>query len=378
VTVRCSSLPLVTACPAASVAPQTRIDSDRAPADLGTAAHWVLTEWIAGRPAEITDAAQRFQVEMDDLKKLARWGWEQWQKLSPYFPDALTEQKLEYEGDGVHLIGHVDVLSEINGELRLGDFKTGRLLGEDHDAQLKGYAFTGLAKRPHLHMARCAVIRVREFTADWEVYTREELDWWFKRLAADLQDTTVFRPGRQCSRCPRAAECPAKTALLRQYAAAILEADDLPAVNNPGYGLAIGQLYDRVKLIEDECESALKMIRAGVAAVGGKVNIGNGRELVLNPQERREVLFGPAYSILQEELPAERLDGCCKVAKGKIEEVVRSEAGGGRAGGRAVKELMDRLQGVGAIAVHGFEKLEVRRDGASKPATTVAGATAGQ
>ena len=36
-TIRCSSLPLITACPAAAIAPTVRIEPPRGPADMGTA-----------------------------------------------------------------------------------------------------------------------------------------------------------------------------------------------------------------------------------------------------------------------------------------------------------------------------------------------------
>ncbi len=367
---RASRLPLNLLCSASLVDDGIPIGAGEA-ADLGTACHRLLTDRIAGRnEMDVWEAAAFYRVDSDELAKLAAWGWKAWEAVSSHFVDPQVETSLEYSRDGFTLTGHADVLSLVGRELRLADFKTG-YRDDDHTDQLKAYAFLAL------HMTDCdsaymVAIGVRNRTADGIRMTRAELDDWFAGVLRRLDRPMEYRPGSHCRYCPRGLSCPAKTELIRQAAGALFAEDDPAGISLPvelsERGQVLADLLDHCRLIEDVSGAVRALIKADVAAHGGKLPTRDGRQLEIVEQKRREIQFPEAYPILSEVLGEQELRKLLKVSKGAVETAAKAGAPRGRKG-LAVQQLLAELEQADALASKTIERLEIRRaDGPVEPA----------
>lgn len=372
-TIRCSSLPLIEACPQAAALCEVRIGSPRDAADVGSAAHQVLTSWIGhgmqhDPEQEIHNAATKWSVDADELTALVWRGWTAWKEVMHLFPEPLVEQELRYELPSLTLTGHADVISAVGDELRICDLKTGRI-DADHGAQLRGYALLALndERWPLAIRADCYVLRVRDQTIDRTSYMHDELASWVGRLMSRVQEPE-YRPGRQCSHCPRAATCPAIEAVLTN-AMELVSADSRTL---PGWssGEAVGAVYDAVKQIEKFAERAQHAVRAYVAA-NGPQDLGDGRQLALNASERKEINVQEAYPVLTrpDRLGIGRTTQLLKIGKGDVEAAYKAMQPKGQ-GARAWRELLGELEGAGAVIKHTTERLECRRVEEPKPLLT--------
>lgn len=358
--IRCSSLPLVSACPA-SLDAELPVNAQTPEASLGTAVHDFLAAEIAGA----VNAAFVPADQGDEFRMLTTMGLRCWSQLRHYFPAPAVEKYLEAPMGTITLTGHADVYSlELQptdgvGEVRILDWKTGR---DDlnYDDQLRGYALLGLEHCEHAESASVALVRVREQTVDWGHYTRNEIYRWWNGLAARVNGRHDFAAGRHCGFCPRSPACPAKTAMLTQAVTALIGVDSEYGDSMLMTPDALALLLDRAKLIEKACESARDLVRAEVIARGGRIATADGRELFIAAQERKSIEYAQAVEILLEELGADALTHTLSVSKTKVEEAVRAKAGRGRKQ-QAVKDLFDRLAEAGAIRTETTERLEVRR-----------------
>ncbi len=359
---RCSRLPLATLCPASVVPPETKIERDDYDARCGTARHTCLTDYVAGRAWDAHAAAAEQRVAVDEVLPVVLAGIECWKAVREHFPQPMVEQDMAYAHEGAVLRGRADVLSVFGlPAVHIADFKTGRL-DSDYDAQLRGYAF--LACETHeVQLARACLIRPRAGTADWFEWTREELRGWFGDLRARLE-AGDYRPGEHCGYCPRSLECPAR----RQQVGFIVEAmladcrfaEGVGLPRPADYGEICGRVYDQVRVLEGLCDMARDALRAEVRLAGGQMAIGDGRELVLSQQERREIVYKAGAQILAEAIGDDTLGDLLKVSKTAVEKAVMANAPKG-CKGKAAKELMGRLESAGAINVTTVERLEARR-----------------
>ena len=356
---RCSALPLTMACAASTVQDGPRVSGDAYAADLGTAAHFVLLARIEGRDVDSSLIAMLHGVELEELERMVAWGWNAWQKVRHLFPEPTCEVPLHYAEDGLTLTGHADVVSIVEREGRILDLKTGRL-DADHSQQLAGYGLL-LTAANEIDSVYCMTIRVREQQAEGYRWTREELSAWWDGLTEHLKDRDTFRPGRHCQYCPRGVTCPAKTALLRQHCGALLEQPE--EFTLPADPLIIGQLFDRAKLVTRAAETIIDLVRAEVANRGGRIPIGDGRELVQLEQERRSIDYRLGRDILESALGPDGLEKCTNhtINKSKVESEVKALAPA-RQNGKAVAALMDDLDRMGAIKTATIQRLEVRRN----------------
>ncbi len=362
IAIRASSLPLVTTC-GASIDCEIPVDDAGPEARLGTAVH----KWLAQNLRHEAWAPEDAGNGNPDFPMLCHLGVRCWQAVKGYFPGALTEQFLEWSDGDIHLTGHADVLSVVEsptdgcGQVRVLDYKTGRT-DEDHDAQLRGYAWLALQAHPWADDASVCLVRVREQTADWGHYSRREMAIWWEEEVREVvvRERREFNPGRHCGHCKRGPTCPAKTALMGQMVDSLLDYD--PTNLNEGREISpetLARMLDRVKLVEKACESARGLIRAAVDAAGGSLLTGDGRRLVIEEQERKVIEPEPAWPILQEAL-GDRLAKVLTVGKTKLEDEIKALAPRGQKG-QAVKELMDRLESARAIRTQTTQCLEVKR-----------------
>lgn len=363
--IRCSRLPLVTLCPQAARAPAFDLDSSSAIARLGTACHEILGDRILGHQSwkaigpgfsDMVEVAERFGVEIDELRPLASVTLKLWERVKGYFPDPQVEQRMELrdDGRGLELTGHVDVLSLVpaEDEIRILDLKTGRI-DSDPRAQLRGYGALALKHYVARKVYACQ-LRPRDGVLEGWRWTREELEDWYARLADSVTVNPAYHVGRQCTHCPRWAECQAA----KEYTRGVIE--HLGALEYGGAltGEQAIDLYGAVKHAEAVAEMGRTVLRASVADAGGAIwHEESG--LVLRQTKTARILWDAGETILRERL-GERLAEAVDVSKTKAEKIVRDAAGKGMKG-RAAEALMAELKDAGAVVYDEGERLEPKR-----------------
>lgn len=373
--IRCSSLPLISACTASTVEVDPMLGGGaNDAADLGTAVHAALAIAISKpgefrRTAEVcdlaADAARAHGVDSDEARQMAAWAWNAWLSVRQHFPVPETEAYLSFEDRGLIMTGHADVLSTMEeGEVRVLDFKSGRV-DADPAEQIKGYCWLALQANSEAKGAYGASLRIRDQIIDGAYYTREELAGWWRNLLQRMHtERALYRPGRHCGQCPRGLTCPAKTLMLAE-SAKILGAEYV-AGRTPEER---GSLYDAAKMVAQQAEAAMELLRAETEANGGALAIGDGRELRLTEQKRRTIDPEAGLPVLRKMLNETQIYAAMKIAKGACEDAVKASAGRGL-GAAAARDLNQRLEAAGALNVTTYQKLEVKRIGAAQPALT--------
>ena len=354
--IRVSSLPLISKCSAAQVAPQVVIRSDDSAARLGTSLHDVMACIVANEMiGGLLSIADLYRVDVDELRILEALGRQAWEGLREYFPNPLIE--LEFQCG--NLSGHPDVVS-VNAEKKtigIIDWKSGRLSG-DYEQQLLGYAWLCLQGFPKVEQVFAYVVWIRTGIQEGFTWTRDEVEQKMAELQESLKRPWVYTPGEHCQYCPRSAECPAKTQLLAQAAVALIPwKGSVNEIDRPAKAAVV--ILEQCKLLEGAIDAARSAIKADVAAAGGRVAVGYGREIVLVEQQRTEIDAEAGWTVLSEIGP--RLVEAVDIRKGQLEKVVRdgAERGDKKA---AVERLMAKLAQAGALITKDISpKLEVRR-----------------
>ncbi len=400
-TVRCSSLPIVCRCPAATVVPDLTIEGDDAPARLGSAVHEVMPIWIVNNFADETQAiiaAGKWGCDPNEVVRLSWQGWAAWQKLKQHFPAPECERSLELTttlscesclapevcwcgkpARQVRLTGHPDITSvtEDGSAVYILDHKTGWRDG-DHLAQMRGYGLLGLTAAPTAVKVFVGILRVREGTVEWLSFDRVSLFLWWSRVVESFAETDSYRAGPHCAYCPRAHECPARGQLLSNAVTTI--GSTALTLHNDGPKMMarkLADVLDRVKLIEGACDLAKEQIKAEVARRGGRVDAGDGRELVLVPNRRRELDAAKAWQVLTE-FPQEKDDAeafpvyalsdlltIIGIGVGDLEKLIMADAPRGQKT-KVLKKVMTRLAEAGAVIEKQLApKLEVKTHGNS-------------
>lgn len=331
--------------------------ADDEAASAGSAVHHIMAvgiptgDWLA--PAE---AAALFGADADEVGRLSYWARQAWEQMKQHFPRPQTEVPLHLvSGLGIELDGHVDVLSFADDEVRVLDFKSGRV-DRSADDQLRGYAYLGLLSHPEATRAYSALIRVRDQTSDGHYYERAELEAWWTRTAGRLLERETYRPGRHCIGCQRRLACPATAALIER-SMHILTTDRLDVNCTP---TVVGRVYDAAKVLEQATELALDAVRLQVKAAGGTLVINDGRQLEIRSTNVAKIDARLGLPVLEDLLPKEQLAGCVTIGKGKVEKAVSANAPKGQKG-KAIERALEMFAEAGALHYEPQERLEVRR-----------------
>lgn len=367
---RCSSLPLHFKCPGSARPAAVPINASNDAADVGTAGHDGLAGLVRTGQVDwdgVGELASKHAVDETELRVLLALGQRLWLLVRESFPNASTEVALKHELGAVRLIGHADVLGSSGTELRILDWKLGRL-DSDYREQLLGYCALALLTTPGATEAKAGVGWVRECEYEPHTMTRAGLYDWLQRVENEIiQWDGVFHPGSHCQYCPRSHECSAANALARRDMAVLMD-QDLP-----------GQLEDAATIRElartqpDKVVALLEIARraekqAGrvVAAIKTEVErdgpvIGADKRLELQRAEKRHLNVMQAFPVLQEEFPEDQdMAEVLSISLSKAETLVAKRAGKGQ-GAKAVRELGDKLAKAGAIETSTSVSLVVRR-----------------
>jgi hypothetical protein len=356
--IRSSRLPLAVLC-TPSILGEISIGGDRGAADMGTAVHDPLADYISGGSPDIARFSIKHQVDLDELGKLYAFARASWDKLKQWFPNAETEVQLQHTDGDIYLTGHADVMCLVGNQVRILDFKSGRL-DSDHEAQMRGYAFLGLQKYPQATSVWVVILRIRDFESKSWKWDRDEVEAWWTKTANNLLSDKEYRPGRHCGHCPRGSSCPAKTQLVRQSIQSFLETeiDNLPT-EAADRGQMWAEFLDRCKLIGDMIEAGKNVARADILERGGTLPTKDGREVILRTNNNREILLPTAYPILEKALGKESLLGVLSASVGKTEKAIGDTAGRGQKT-KEIKSVFDELESAGAIARKPVQRLEVK------------------
>jgi hypothetical protein len=363
-TIRASSLPLALACPASQVPPQTRLADDSAESRLGSACHQALAVLVrdGADPFQqaIEDAAASWRCDLEEVSALAWRGKQCWDKLQNHFPSAYVEQPLSgiAGDDELGISGHPDVLSFVDDEIRLLDWKIGR---EDSDFQdqLRAYAWLAMHWRETEGRTLAMVCRVREMTVDTYYWTGRELDEWMRGVVRDAADVERFRAGRHCGWCQRRRECDVVSQYVVNSTANVME---WPRGKPLALDDALVAMHDRVRVVEQACQDARDALRAAVATAGGQIAASDGRTLALVRQERQEINSGLAWPVLENRFGLHAVAEAAKLTKTAVTKLAMDNAPP-RGKGKAAKQIIEDLDAVGAITVTTQERLEISRHG---------------
>jgi len=356
--IRASSTPEGLLCPGSWRTGELRISPYSGEGALGSACHEVLARVVEQdmmilEALDIPATAQRWGVEVEELRILCAFGLQAYRQLRDVIEGAEVEAELVTElAPGTVLTGHIDVLKidHEKGKAVFLDWKTGRV-DRDYRAQLQSYALLVLACNPELKSCMGSIVWLRE--GDVESYGFDQAD------AAAFTQTLVkavrwedrtYRPGPHCAHCIRSHDCPAVVAMVKRDVAMLLPDDGGPTTIESVTLLPpekVVDLYHKAKAVAAFCESALEAVRLRLRT-DGPITTTPTRELRMIGVERREVDPVKAWPLLQPRLSDEEIAGCMKLSAAKLDDAVAKKAGKGK-GAAAKRELGEALEKAGAV-----------------------------
>lgn len=346
--IRASSADRFWAC-AASAVPDLRVDPINEAATDGTLAHaWLATLVRLGTLPEMPDCEAKF---------LALAGAKMWRDLSPSFPSPRCEVPLQADLDGWGLTGHPDVLSVVDA--RVLDWKSGRK-DAAYEHQMRAYAVLVMDAYPDVTEVVSTIAWLRTLEIETYRTTISDAAEWVLEMGERLRHTDTYRPGPQCMWCPRAHECPGRSALARRAIADIIgqEAPSEALTRMPAGQIV--ELHRRAKLAAKASADVIAAIKAHVIDAGDVV--ADGERLTIETESRRKLDTAKAWAALQDAIPDDDdLLRCMVPSLSKINTVVAKAAGKGK-GARAVRALDARLREAGAITETESKSLTSKRE----------------
>lgn len=373
IALRCSANDRVSECPPSAIAPAVRIDSNSMPARMGSALHEFMSDYIRMGDPCVEALAEKYDVDPADLMIGCGAARSAWKKFAEHFPNPKTEHQFatvtyyDRRGDEiVTLDGHCDLIStdgEPTAPIVIGDWKSG-WSDSEHEQQMKGYAYLTLEENPDKSEVVAVIFKLKFGESQGYKWTREELRAWWESLASRvLDEQDKYRPSvRACGYCPRAHECPARTALVLSASRSLVAlepVESLPMLTPD----ELADLHGRAKIVATAAEMALDAIKATLIAAGGEIEATDGRRLFINEQVRTSIDYAAAEGVLQKALGSE-LPTALTVNKKRAVEIVRAGAAN-REKKKAEETFLDELDAADALRKSFVQRMEFR---AGKPA----------
>lgn len=364
--IRCSSLPMAWACPESQNLPSDapRLNLSNEPAELGTAAHRWLASHVQGVELDRANLAAEHGCDADELGMLCAQGAKAFTKLREYFHAADEPIQVEVPLEtGPHcnllICGTADVLARQGDTALILDWKSGRV-ESDYTHQLRGYAYAAIEHLYQKHKRRIAdavviTVWLRDGVWDIEKLTAGEVAGWASEFGRRLKNGRgSFNPGGHCQYCQRSTSCEGRRALVRSTIADLsvegVKAIEWTLATRAELGEQIGKMYGIVKLVEGAAEDFRQTLRADVEA-HGPLPIGGGRQLALNPVNKRVLDPAKARPVLARHLSAEEIDSETTISVSGCEALAVAKAEKGR--GAATKRAMAaELEEAGAVSIN--------------------------
>lgn len=366
---RASAMPTAFKC-AGSVQPcALEAEEVNEAAENGTATHKCL-EPLATKGAveweNINNVCDELDGDSEEVRMLCSKATKLWSKIRDTFPAALTEIAVSYELPalevaGLKLTGHIDVISIVGNQVRILDWKTGRL-DANYAHQMKAYLAMVILAYPELEGGTATIAWVRSGDVENYTMTRQDALKWVHDFEERVVNWDgVYRTGDHCVHCRRFHECQAGNALARSYVAAIGDVG-LDSVESQVLTLdpnACIELYHKARYVSQIADKALKAIK-GRAERQGEI-IGKESKLYIETEGRRELDPQKAWGVLDAHGFTESdFAAVIKMPISKVEKRVGEMAGKG-AGAAAKRDIAQKLELAGAIEIKEVTKLEERR-----------------
>lgn len=347
---------------------------------IGVVVHDVLATLVTrqnsarhGELGDISDAA-RWHGLSDELVEeaaiMAHVGAQAWRELADAFPGAESEVDISWDFDeddiGIKLTGKVDVLAMVDGEVRIIDFKSGRV-ERDHFHQMAGYAYLA-CRRTGYELASATLVNLRTKTTETFKWTIEELEKWFSSVVlgqiARYRDR--YSPGAHCEFCPIRHSCEGRKAIVRS---ALEELTGVPAskadvllgeLNNPAQrgivGGEVASLFERLGMIEQAIEGFRQHVKENVKQLG-PLDVGGGRVLKIIESNRDKLDPVKSWPVVCEVLTEAEIAPAITLSKTKILDAVGAKVEKGK--GKAKEAMMEQLKAAGAVSVTTSESLKI-------------------
>lgn len=354
--IRASSMPLAIKCPVSQFidANTLKIVSDPDITSAGLAVHKALQCFFSGVDCKLEDIAVAYGADLEDLRHLYWAGRRIWENLV----DRIDVGQVYHEINMISpdFSGHADrLIVSSDGETAwVIDYKSG-YKDSDYRQQLLTYAHLSLHNFPTVKQVYSCIfwLRTGEYEGEW--VTREANNLWYAEALKRLEEFG-FNPGRHCTYCQRFLECPAAKSQLIQAGEVLIESAQQTELTEVDKFFTI---LDAQKMLSDYCEKVHTMLRAQLAAVGGKIE-SEDREVFFVEQSRREIDAKVALPIIREKFGSDTADQCCSVSKKSIEEVVKASVGRGQKG-KAAAAFLAELEERGAVTINKTLRMNDKR-----------------
>lgn len=351
ITIHCSALPRVLACPASLQAPALTIIGDSEASALGRAVHEALAISVRGDRADIKAISAKYGVKEKDVAVLHAIGMRDWNQYMEQFGFevvAIEQEMSAVIAPGVvELVGRGDVIAKAGGSavptIVAADWKSGSG-SADHGPQVLGYAYLARMK-----WAADAYFSAVFYLRDQEVELTEcsaaDLDELPKRIMYAVEHQEQYNPGDACTFCPRVPDCPARMALVQQgvrdFATTNEAIDAMPAE-------VLASKFRLIRMVKSACEHAEEVLKVRVAELGPLPD-GNGGALTLKQKPSTKVNAEKALPLLLARFgSAEALAPALTIGKGKLEDLAKQSAPRGK-GAATIRAMLDELEEADAL-----------------------------
>lgn len=338
-------------------------------AETGTAAHKCFESLAKIGKIDwenVDNVCDELDGNSEEVRMLCGKAQKIWTKLRESFPCALTEIAVSYEVPsldvaGVRLTGHIDLVSVVGNQVRILDWKTGRI-DANYSHQMKAYLAMVVLAFPELTGGTATIAWVR--TGEIENYTMDRaaaLRWVAEFERRVVEWDGVFCTGDHCAHCRRFHECEAGNKLARAYVASVAGIDlasmtETVDTMTPDDAIS---LYNKARIVARLSERALKAIKARTEKETEIV--GTESKLYIATEGRREIDPKKAWPILEGMgFTDDDFAACIKMPVTKLEKRVGDLAEKGKAAA-AKRDLTQKLELAGAIDITEVFKLEERR-----------------
>ncbi len=354
---RCSALPRIILCPASATKPKVQIDSDNIAGRIGSAVHKALAIGYNSAFTYFGKLAAEFRVAEQDIIPLFWVGRHRFEE----YMDVLDVHNIEHglsrdiPGTDITLTGTADLygLTKTDPQMPfIWDYKTGSQT-TNHREQLIGYAYLLWGEEYDTVKLFTAWLRANEVQID--DITPADIAAWLERLKWAISHPKTFRAGEQCTWCPRAHECKARTALIRKSAGDMLALGDKMKALTPA---TLAANYLRAK----QLEKVLKQFDATLKdalMLHGELPMGDGRMLTLEDTSRDKLHMAKMLEHL--DIPVEKLLPSMTLTLGNLRKVISAECEReNKPKGETIKITLEALRDVGAITTSYGQSIKIR------------------
>jgi hypothetical protein len=362
--IRCSSLPLLFACPQSQVDGDSLdgalpgMDHDNQAGREGTATHEMIRAHFRG---DLTGDSAKNICAFHGVEPAACWPLVNRAKAMVAELGLGTPFEMEAELDNGELTGHPDAEWIAGGAYWIGDWKSSRL-DCNYYHQLMGYAKLRLEKiRAMPNGCELFVAWLRDGTAERYHVTAEEIEAWSEKMVekSEARDSGPYVTGSHCTYCDRRTDCPAQRDDMRQALAVIGDGESLDVSKLDGPTKA--RIHRKLKMLANIKATWEQAIKVDIRE-HGPIDCKDGFHLALVEENgKREINTLKAWSIMADALTDDELAPCLTVGVTSLLDAVAKKAPP-RKGAEAKRQLWAALEEAGAVSHCTVEKLKELRN----------------